>query len=459
MPSVVASSISTCIFLFALLGCNPTSQEQQLPESNLSFGEHIGPIIYRECLPCHHQGGDAPFALDSYEKVRKKAKTIQKVTQLRYMPPWPADVNYSHFLDEKYLSSEEIKAIATWVEEGCTIGDTSNLVLPKYELGSNLGKPDLVLKMAKPIRIKANNEDAFYLLKLPFDLPKDTFIQTLEIVAGAKGIVHHVNAHLLKYEDAKKKNVFEGAEVIINNEKGSDASSYEMLKVPQDDGTYPTMVQSVGNYLPGVKAVEYPQDIGGYYLPKKGAILFNNIHYGPSGKEVLDATYVNIFYRKTPPSRPLKELILGTLGKSEIQPPLIIPPGKKTHHTTRFKAQENMSMLTINPHMHLIGKRYLAYVLKQNGDTIPLIHIPNWDFRWQYFYTFKQPVCVEKGDEIVAEAWYDNTAQNINNPYNPPQLIRDQEGSMRSTDEMFQLIITYMAYKPRDESIDLGKLE
>ena len=35
--------------------------------------------------------------------------------------------------------------------------------------------------------------------------------------------------------------------------------------------------------------------------------------------------------------------------------------------------------------MHLIGKSWLVYA-ENNGDTIPIISIPDWDFNWQNFY-------------------------------------------------------------------------
>ena len=42
-----------------------------------------------------------------------------------------------------------------------------------------------------------------------------------------------------------------------------------------------------------------------------------------------------------------------------------------------------------DPWKQLLGKSFLAYAVDTLGDTIPLIKIPRWDFRWQYFYTFK----------------------------------------------------------------------
>lgn len=64
-------------------------------------------------------------------------------------------------------------------------------------------------------------------------------------------------------------------------------------------------------------------------------------------------------------------------------------------------------------------------------------------------------VKIPKGSTIVAEGLYDNTKANLNNPFAPPQLVRDQKGSMRSTDEMFQFIISYLPYQQGDENISL----
>jgi hypothetical protein len=60
-----------------------------------------------------------------------------------------------------------------------------------------------------------------------------------------------------------------------------------------------------------------------------------------------------------------------------------------------------------------------------------------------------------KGTTIYSEGVFDNTTSNPLNPFNPPQVISEREGSMRTTDEMFQLIISYTYYRPGDENISL----
>jgi hypothetical protein len=138
---------------------------------------------------------------------------------------------------------------------------------------------------------------------------------------------------------------------------------------------------------------------------------------------------------------------------------ITFPPNTvKTFHI-KATMPEDISLISIVPHMHLIGKKFWAYAIKQNGDTIPLIRINNWDFRWQYFYKFPKLLKIPKGTTIYVEGEFDNTAENPNNPFNPPREIREREGSMRTTDEMFQLIVTYVPYQKGDEEFDLEKAE
>jgi hypothetical protein len=106
--------------------------------------------------------------------------------------------------------------------------------------------------------------------------------------------------------------------------------------------------------------------------------------------------------------------------------------------------------------MHLLGKTFTAFAVSPDKkDTIPLIHIPEWDFRWQYFYTFERMLKVPKGYEIVAEAVFDNTMQNPFNPNIPPITMKSAGAHMKTTDEMFQFFITYVPFRSGDENIKL----
>src|SRR5258706_10303024 len=112
----------------------------------VNFAHDIAPIIFRNCAPCHRPGEAGPFPLLTYQDVAKKAKTIAAVTQARYMPPWPADPSYSHFIGERVLGNDEIQMIKQWVENGAPAGDPAKLPPPPaFPQGYVYGKPELLV--------------------------------------------------------------------------------------------------------------------------------------------------------------------------------------------------------------------------------------------------------------------------------------------------------------------------
>ena len=293
-------------------------------------------------------------------------------------------------------------------------------------------------------------------MKIPYEIDKDTFVRAIEFVPGNKRLVHHMNAHLLQYAPGKKKNLFDG-KYWVNQNQANSRLVHDELNLANDDGSYPPMTPSVCNYLPGAQFSFYPKEIGGYRITRKGAFYLNDLHFGPTPYESYDSSYFRIYYGATPPKRPVSEFQIGTLGLAPVEPKLVIPANeKKTFHIT-FTVPQDISVISIVPHMHLIGKSYWAYAIKPSGDTIRLIRIPQWDFRWQYFYQPKHLLRIPMGSTIYVEGAYDNTADNPNNPFSPPRLIMERNGSMRTTDEMFQLIITYVPYQRGDESISMEK--
>jgi len=438
-----------------LLSAGFAACEEQLP-NKVNFTEHVAPIIYKNCVACHRPNGGAHFDLITYKDARRYGAALAFVTRQRMMPPWPADPHYTEFTGQRVMDEREIQMIEKWVKDGFIEGPADKMPkLPEFPVGSTIGTPDLRIPV-QPYLLPANSGDQFLIVKVPFELPEDRYASVIEFVAGNGNVVHHVNGDMVKYDLHKKANVFDGDYITTMVNDSTVQQAYEKLKLANDDGTYPTLQRSVVNYLPGVYGQMYPQGIGGYSLPRKGAFLLNDMHYGfTKDQPVWDSSYINIFFAKTPPDRPVKEFQLGTLGVSPVEPNLVIQPGEVKNVVSRYKVPEDISILTVNPHMHMLGKTFKAYALKPGGDTIRLISIPKWDFNWQYFYTFKKMVKIPKGSTIVAEGLYDNTKQNMNNPFNPPRLVRDNDGSMRATDEMFQFIITYLPYQQDDENISL----
>ncbi|HLH31047.1 MAG TPA: cytochrome c [Terriglobia bacterium] len=437
------------LFLFA--SCSRAKQVKENP----TFSEDIAPIVFKNCAPCHRPGEAGPFSLLTYEDVRKKARTIAAVTQTRYMPPWPADPSYRHFLGERFLTDEQITLIKNWVATGMPAGDAAKLPPQPQFPKSSYGTPDLVVKMREPVHIPGDSKDRFMVIKIPYEMPSDRYVRAIEFVPGNRKLIHHMNGHIVQYDD-KKKDPFQRPDIVDRESTKKLEDTYDAIHLLNDDGSYPELTPSVANYLPGgVTPAGFPNGLGGWKLNRRGAFLMRDIHYGPSPVDTEDQSYFNVFFTDKPPLRPLMELQLGTLGVSEIIPPLIIPPNAEKTFTTEYLVDQDISLLTVNPHMHLLGKSFTAFAATPDGKTIPLVKIPKWDFRWQYFYRFPKMVKIPKGSTIAAIGVYDNTANNPNNPNSPPKTVIGTNGSMRVTDEMFQLIMKYVPYQPGDENISL----
>src|SRR5438105_2634647 len=75
------------------------------------------------------------------------------------------------------------------------------------------------------------------------------------------------------------------------------------------------------------------------------------------------------------------------------------------------------------PHMHLVGKQMKVTATMPDGSIIPLIHITDWDFRWQDQYRYVEPIKLPQGTVLNLEAIYDNSANNPDNPNSPPQRV------------------------------------
>ena len=125
---------------------------QALPD-NVSFTEHVAPILFQNCARCHRPGEAAPFSLLTFQDAKKRGKQIIEVTQQRVMPPWHADHGYVEFSNERRLSDEQIALLGAWHRQGMKEGAAAKLPpLPQFTEGWQLGQPDLIVKIRSRLK-------------------------------------------------------------------------------------------------------------------------------------------------------------------------------------------------------------------------------------------------------------------------------------------------------------------
>ncbi len=99
-------------------------EAQAAPGAEPSYHRDVVPILQRHCQECHRPGQVAPFALLSFEQVRKRASDIVTLTEDRRMPPWHASTTVGGpFKDARVMTEEEIATLTAWVAAGCPEGN------------------------------------------------------------------------------------------------------------------------------------------------------------------------------------------------------------------------------------------------------------------------------------------------------------------------------------------------
>jgi hypothetical protein len=401
-----------------------------------TFAEHIAPIVYNNCTNCHRQGEVGPMAFTNYEQVKSWGRMIKYVTEIRYMPPWSPDPEYRHFSGERALSASQIKQIADWVDGGMPRGNAAlEPRVPTFPTGSQVGTPDLVLTMPNSYSLTGTGQDVYRNFVLPTNLTENKTVRAIEFRPGNNKIVHHVR---LAYET---KGAARTKDTETPNEQGYDG--FGGFNVPVD-GSFDT-------WTPGKNVLQFPLNIG-HTLPANADILLQ-VHYAPTSVPETDRSTVNLFFKNTPTLRPVKSFgmlhahLTGGLTSFRIPADTIIKFSAKRITT------QDMSVISIYPHAHLLCRNWEAYAVTPTGDTIKLIKIKDWNYKWQGDYTLPKLIKIPRGSTVYSSATYDNTANNPLNPSSPPRLVTLGESTL---EEMYVFGYTYIDYQTGDENISLA---
>jgi hypothetical protein len=395
----------------------------------------ISSIIYKNCTQCHSSGGIAPFSLVGYNNCKNMASSIASSTQSKRMPPWPADPKYRRYAHERVLSATEIDKLKQWADNDAPYGDTNIKVSdPAQNNGTQLKNISLMLKM--PNYTVNTTNDEYRCFVLPTNLTQNQFATALEVIPGNRSIVHHVL-------------VFQDTSSIPTTKDLADPNPGYLAF----GGTGSPTSQLIGVYVPGQEPFEFPAGFGTKILKNTKIII--QIHYPKGISNQLDSTKVALKLTTNNLRPVFIDPILNHNNNSMTNGPLYIPADQTKTFYTKYFIGGKATVFACAPHMHLIGQKIKAFGLNANGDTTKIINIPNWDFHWQRTYSFYQPMIVNAGMTLWGEAFYNNTASNLNNPNSPPVAVAKGEST---SDEMMLVYFWYTAYQTGDENIVMDSM-
>jgi hypothetical protein len=396
-----------------------------------TWARDVAPILMNNCVECHRPDQVAPFSLLAYKDSAKRARFIAKTVAARVMPPWSPDGPAGAFVGERRLTDAEISVIHRWAEAGAPPGDLSQAPLaPVYPGdGWRLGPPDLVVRMRRAFTLPAGPEDAYEVFPIPFSLdgvPADVVararipdsdvlaVAAVDIRAGNRRTLHHADVFVDTSGEARRREAAEGG------------NGYSSFGAP---GFVPASY--LGGRVPGTIPRFLPEGIASGVMPMKGDIAMQ-IHYHATGKEETDQSEVGIYFMREPTKRLMDSLFLRSFK-------LDIPAGAAAFTVDdSIVIPADCILMSVFPHMHLLGREVHASAQMPDGSTRPLIDISRWSFQWQDHYYYREPFILPKGTVVRCRWVFDNSAANPSNPSSPP---RDVRFGPNATDEMCGMLL------------------
>ena len=405
--------------VFCALGAEPPT-----------FYRDILPVLQEHCQGCHREGeiGPMPF-VDDYAKVRPWAKAIRQSVVTRRMPPWFADPAHGQFANDRAMPKEMIDRIVAWVDAGAPEGNRKEAPpAKKFTSGWNISEPDYVVQMPQPFTIPASGKVDYQYIVVPLNLTEDKWVQMVEArpAEGARQSVHHI----LVFMRAPQSNWLRG-----------EAEPGVPFVPPRTtpDGKPRNDIGGGGNEI---LTIYTPGNVPDIWAPgtakriRAGSDLVLQMHYTPSGKEVVDQSRIGFVWAKEPVER--RAVTFNTMNTEFAIPPMA---GDHAVNGSPFPIRNEAWLYSFFPHMHLRGKSF-EYTLRQpDGQVETLLRVPNYDFNWQLTYKLKEPIRLAPGARVQGRAVFDNSP---NNPHNPDAKATVRWGEQSDEEMMigfFDLLI------------------
>lgn len=376
-------------------------------EGEITFAEHIAPLMQTHCQECHRPGTEAPFSLISYDDVSAYGEMVAEVVVEERMPPWYASTG--EFANHRGMSRDERRMVSAWVAAGMPLGDPDKLPEvqppPVSEGGWLIDEPDLVIKMRTKHKLPAHGFVPYRYVILPHIFQHDTWIQQCEILPSNPRVVHHCNM------------------AYIQPGKNWADAKFVMGKVP------------------GVQPMKLEDNVG-FFFPK-GSMLILQIHYTTTGQEEECEISVGMRYAREVIQKEFRFLWF-------VDNKFAIPPGDPAHRlSVTHTLDQDVIAVGLFAHMHVRGRDMSFTATYPDGAVETLLVIPNYNFDWQMAYRWEVgEKILPKGTKIDCVAHYDNSTFN---PYNPDPTATVREGQ-QTVEEMLNGVFFYMN---ADEELNL----
>jgi len=397
-----------------------TSAQAQ-DRDEITYNSHVGKIINENCVVCHREGGIGPMQFESYDQVRPWAPLIQLKVASREMPPYAYDhgIGIQDLEGDWRLAQEEIDTIVAWVNQGSPLGDT-DIVPPAADLpdpaawnfAAQFGEPDKIISSVA-IDIPANGNDLWHKHYVDTEMTTDRCIKAVQVKprGDARAVVHHANSSVEALGDDGEY------------ERYGQLTEYAMGKWGE------LMPEGVCRTLPANSRVSWDIHMfpGGVGATAQGQMIKDNV------VEIGLWFHDEDFIAETEPYK--QDLKLYQMRDGYENGELIVPPNGYAMTQGFHSFDHPVRIDSFQPHGHLrMNAASLEIFYPETGRTEQISQVSKWSATWHHSHIYNPDVAplLPTGAVLVIKQWYDNTANNPNNP-DPDMWV---VGGSRTGDEM-----------------------
>ena len=409
-------------------GSAQVNAKRQILSGPVTFSQHIAPILFQHCAPCHRPGQAAPFSLLTYDDAKKRARQIAEVTQVRYMPPWLPESRENEFIGQRTLTEEQIALIRRWVNENSPEGASVHMPpTPQWQEGWHLGEPDLIVTLPQPYTLAVDGPDVYRNFVTSLPITSKRYVQAYELRPGNRKVVHHAFLRIDRTGECRRRDEMDAEPGFagLHTPAGAQAPDGQFL-----------------SWQPG-KVPMRGTEVNIWTLEPRSDLVFQ-LHLQPSGKPESVQPSVGFYFTDHPP-----RIVPFKIGLSSFT--IDIPAGRSDYRVSEsYRLPVDVRLHAILPHAHYLATELRGIATLPDGTITQLFHIPRWDFNWQGEYNYTQPLSLPKGTTVTMDYRFDNSTNNVRAPNHPPRRVRY---GTQSTDEMAELWLQVRPHNTNDLAV------
>jgi len=405
------ASIALLLSLIVVTTAAAATRRRAVSMTTPTFNREVVRILQQNCQTCHRPGGGAPFSLLDYDSAAARALQIASKTARREMPPWKPSEGCGEFVGERRLSSSDIATLVAWAQAGAPEGNAEDLPPPAFFKDEDwpMGQPDAIFSIGS-IYQPPGHGDTFRVFVLPTGYTDERYLSAIQIHPTAKQSVHHVLAYV---DTSGKAEALDQADPLPGYDESVAGLGFDPAGV-------------LGIWAPGETPHRFPDGVA-VPLPANARIVLET-HYHPHEEFVEpDQIGIGLYFAPDPIE---KKIQYGQVISFDLN----MPAGEshfRAGAVTKF--DKPVEIYSMAAHMHYRGKEMTVRAAYPDGSESCALQVSDWDPRWQGVYAYKTPLLLPAGSELRMEAWFDNSAENPRNPFNPP---KDAHHGPLATDEM-----------------------